>query len=161
MDITILSDVEIRILWGIAFVMPFAAHWAVRRLSRAVGVEAGSALPRVLLLTTVSLLTLLYLTGSRFSAIEVGREEVRLRYAFPGGRTTVLDRDEVAGVSLNEERFPRHSYTLLIVSGEGERYRSVGVTPAGLEPLYEAFSFFHPDREPFVALPASQRATPF
>ena len=161
MDITILSDLEIRILWAIAIIMPLVAHWSVRMLSRTLGVDATATLPRVLLLTTASVITLLWLTGSRFSGIEMGPDEIRLKYAFPGGRTTVLARHEVSDVYLNEERFPRRSYTLHIESGDGERYRSVGVTPAGLAPLYEAFESFHPDRQPFVALPASHRGSLF
>lgn len=161
MDITILSNIELWILWGIALTMPLVAHWSVCVLSRSLGVDAGATLPRVLLLTTASVITLLWLTGSRFSSIEVGHDKIRLKYAMPIKRTTVLDRNEVAGVFLNEERFPQHSYALQIESEDGRRFRSVGVTSTGLAPLYDAFDSFNPGQAPYVALTVSETRSPF
>ncbi len=161
MQITILSNMELWILWGIALIMPLVAHWSVCVLSRSLGVDAGSTFPRVLLLTTASVVTLLWLTGSRFSSIEVEADEIRLKYAMPVNRTTVLSRSEVAGVFLDEERFPNHSYALHIESGNGVRYRSVGVTSTGLAPLYDAFASFNPGQTPYVALSTPRTTSPF
>ncbi len=161
MEITLLSDIELALLWALALVMPFAAHAAVRRLSRSLDIEPGRALPRVAFLTAASVLTLIWLTGSRFAAIRFDDGNVSLHYSLPTARTRVLAREEVARVSLDETTFPRTSYAIRIESRDGASYRSVGVTPAGLEALYKVLDTFHPGETPYVALRDSGKRPPF
>lgn len=151
MEVTILSRAELVLLWVIALSVPPVAHFATRVLSLAIGVDPRGALPRVMLCSGAAVGILLYLTGAHFARASVEADSVTLHYAFPPTRSVELPRDEIAEVRLREGLFPRQSYCVAIESKSGSVYRSVGVTPSGLAPLYELMTTFHPGETPYVA----------
>lgn len=151
MEVTILSRAELVLLWVIALSVPPVAHIATRVLSRAIGVDPRGAMPRVMLCTGAAVGVLLFLTSAHFAAASIEEDSVTLRYAFPPTRSVTLPRTEIAEVRLREGRFPRQSYSVAIESKSGAVYQSVGVTTAGLAPLYELMTTFHPGETPYVA----------
>ncbi len=152
MEFTILSESELTVLWVIALLLPAASHILVRTAGMRMGIDPGRALPRVTLLTVATITTLVWLTGSRFSAVTVGEDSVHIAYAIPGGRVLELTRENIAEVRLTESRFPRAAYRVEIESASGRVYRSVGVTPNGLNPLYAILEEFRPGETPYIAL---------
>lgn len=151
MDVVVLARAELIALWAIAFLLPPLAQLAAHGVGRRLGVPPPRPLPRILLLTVASAATLLWLTGSRFASVNIGEERITVRYAPPLARTYSVPLERIETVSLRESRFPRRSYAVRIECADGREFRSVGVTPARLAPLYEIFEAFHPGEEPRVA----------
>lgn len=152
MDVVVLARAELIALWAIAFVLPPLAQLVAHGLGKRLGVPPARPLPRILLLTVASALTLVWLTGSRFASVHIGEENVTVQYAPPLFRTYTIPLDHVEEVSLRESRFPRRSYCVEIECVDGREFRSVGLTPKRLAPLYEIFEAFHPGEEPRIAL---------
>jgi len=151
-EVVILSRAELLILWGIALAVPAAAHLGSQWIGKRLGVPPVRPLPRIALLTCISVATLLWLTGSRFAAVAVEGDLARVRYAPPIARTVSIPLDQVEKVTLNESEFPRTSFSLAIRSREGETFRSVAVTPFRLSPIYAIYDALRPGETPFVAL---------
>lgn len=152
MEIVVLSRAELISLWVVALVLPPIAHLAASALGKRLGVLPPRAVPRILVLTFVSVSTLLWLTETRFSSVRVDADEITFRYAPPAVRAAVVSREEIDEVFLRESRFPHRSYSVSIRCAGGDEFRSVGVTPERLEPLYDIFEEFRPGETPRVAL---------
>ena len=152
MEMVILGRTELFLLWGIALAVPAAAHLGSQWIGKRLGVPPVRPLPRIALLTCVSVATLLWLTGSRFASVRIDGNQARVRYAPPLARTVSLPLEDVERVTLTEGRFPSASYSLAIRSRRGETLRSVAVTPFRLEPIYAIYDALRPGETPFVAL---------
>jgi len=151
-EIVILDKTELAVLWAIALFVPPVAHLFAHTLGGWVGVRPRRPLFRIFLLTGVSIGTLLWITGSRFASVQIEPEEVRIRYALPLERTVSIPARGVETVELEESTFPRLSYSVSIRSLKGKEFRSVGVSPGRLDPLYRVFQAFRPGETPYVAL---------
>ncbi len=152
MEIVVLSRAELIALWVVALVLPPIAHLAASAFGKRLGVPPPRAVPRILVLTFVSVATLLWLTETRFSSLHVDADQITIRYAPPAARAAVVAREEIADVFLRESRFPHRSYSVSIRCEGGDEFRSVGVTPERLGPLYDIFEAFRPGETPCVAL---------
>ncbi|MBN1827051.1 MAG: hypothetical protein JW958_12400 [Candidatus Eisenbacteria bacterium] len=152
MEVVILSRIELLVLWAIALAVPAAAHLGSHWIGKRLGVPPVRPLPRIALLTCISVATLIWLTGSRFAAVAVEGNEARVRYAPPIARTVSIPLDDVERVILQESGFPRTSFSLAIRSRRGDTFRSVAVTPFRLSPIYTIYEALRPGETPFVPL---------
>lgn len=152
MEITVLETRELAALWVIALLLPPIAHLVACGLGKRLGAPSSPHAPRILLLTAASVGTLLWLTATRFSSVQVAEESVTLRYPPPLMRTCTVPLAGVKDVKLFETAFPQHSYFVSIGLASGETHRSIGLTPRRLDPLYAIFRVFRPHERPHVAL---------
>ena len=140
------------ILWLLAIFIPGLAHITANWIGRRIGSRPVRALPRVILLTAVSVGTLLWLTGSRFSSVEITDTIARVHYAPPVAREYSIPLEQVSMVALQESTFPRASYSIAIRSNDGSVYESVGVAPVRLQPVYDLYDALRPGETPVIAL---------
>ncbi|MFH1681084.1 MAG: hypothetical protein ABIH26_10625 [Candidatus Eisenbacteria bacterium] len=152
MEIVVLGTRELAALWIIALVLPPTAHLVAWGLGRRLGAPPVPHAPRILFLTAASVGTLLWLTATRFSSMQIVEDSVTLRYPPPLARTCTVPLSGVEEVKLFETAFPQRSYFVSIGLETGEVHRSIGLTPHRLDPLYAIFRAFRPEETPHVAL---------
>jgi hypothetical protein len=151
-EITVLGRNELASLWIIALLLPPLAHLVACGLGKRLGAPRGSHAPRILLLTAASVGTLLWLTATRFSSLQIAEDSVAFRYPPPLARTCVVPLAGVRDVKLFESGFPQQSYFVSIALATGEVHRSIGLTARRLDPLYSIFRAFRPEDVPHIAL---------
>jgi hypothetical protein len=151
-EIEVLGRSELAALWILALLVPAIAHLVACGLGKRIGAPPTPHLPRVLFLTAASVGTLLWLTSTRFSSVEIEEGSITLRYPPPLARMFTVPRSGVKEVKLFESAFPRRSYFVSIGLASGEVHRSVGLTPRHLDPLYAIFRAFRPGEPPHVAM---------